>query len=329
MNKTDILTVRDLVVHLPTREGVVQAVDGVSLAVAPGTTIGIVGESGCGKSMLARSIMGLLPARASVSPQSEIHFKNLALRRLSPRRLRSIIGKEMAMVFQDPMSTLNPVMQIGHQIAEGILQHERLTMGEAIRRAADMLETVGIDRPEQRLKQYPHQLSGGQRQRVAIAIALSCSPKLLIADEPTTALDVTVQAEILDLLKRHCTAGTMAMLLISHDLSVVAGRTNETAVMYAGQIVELAPTAQLFRNARMPYTRALLSAMPLLSKPAHRDLASIKGHPPDLIDPPTGCRFQPRCPRGRSECRSTPPPFTRRKETPYGYACWYPLGRSD
>jgi peptide/nickel transport system ATP-binding protein len=316
-------------VHLSAKRGMVHAVDGVSFVLRKGKTLGIVGESGCGKSMLGRAIMGLLPGNAILAPRSEVIFQGVSLHSLSPERRRDIIGNEIAMVFQDPMTSLNPVMRIGHQIAEGMLQHQQMKKKDAWERAAHLLQKVGIDNPATRLRHYPHQLSGGQRQRVAIAIALACSPKLLIADEPTSALDVTVQAEILDLLNRHRLCEGMAMLLISHDLSVVAGRTDDIAVMYAGQIVEFRSTPELFQNPRMPYTKALLAAMPLLSKPAHADLATIGGLPPDLVAPSPGCRFSPRCPRRRKRCRTTTPPFELMKGTLYGYACWYPLDSND
>jgi oligopeptide/dipeptide ABC transporter ATP-binding protein len=316
-------------VHLPTKRGVVQAVDGVSFVLRKGKTLGIVGESGSGKSMLGRTIMGLLPGNAILSPRSEVIFQGASLLRLSPKQRRDISGNEIAMVFQDPMTALNPVRRIGHQIAEGMRQHQSMKKIDAWDRAAHLLQKVGIDCPAARLRHYPHQLSGGQRQRVAIAIALACSPKLLIADEPTSALDVTVQAEILDLLSRHRRCEGMAMLLISHDLSIVAGHTDEIAVMYAGQIVEFRSTQELFQDPRMPYTKALLAAMPLLSKPAHGDLATIGGLPPDLVAPSPGCRFSPRCPRRREKCCAVTPPFEPMNGSLYGYACWYPLDSND
>ncbi len=320
-----ILTIDHLFVRLPARQGMVRAVDGISLKLMPGKALGLVGESGCGKSMLGRAIMGLLPKHAHVSEHSEIFFRNRALHRMTGKQVRKIIGKEMAMIFQNPMSSLNPVMKIGRQITESLNHHLAIKKKDARDRVVQLLRAVGIGAPTQRLGQYPHQLSGGLCQRVAIAIALSCDPALLIADEPTTALDVTVQAEILDLLNAHQKKTQMAMILISHDLSVVAGRTDETAVMYAGQIVEHAPTAVLFQNARMPYTRALLDAIPRLSDTAHADLKSIAGNPPDLVDTAPGCRFSPRCPAARTKCKTKAPPFTHINGTRYGYACWYPL----
>jgi peptide/nickel transport system ATP-binding protein len=321
-----ILTVKNLSVGLPTDRGTVHAVDGISFALMPGQTLGLVGESGCGKSMLARAVMGLLPRSAIVPAQSEIIFQSTVLHRHNGKQSRKIIGKDMAMVLQDPMASLNPVMKIGCQITESLIHHMKINKKHALDRAVQLLQAVGIGMPVQRLGQYPHQLSGGLRQRVAIAIALSCNPSVLIADEPTTALDVTVQAEILDLLNTHRENEQMAMVLISHDLGVVAGRTDETAVMYAGQFVEHAPTSVLFQNARMPYTKALLDAIPLISTPAHTDLKSVAGNPPDLIDPPSGCRFSPRCPQVQIKCRITAPPFININGTDYGYACWYPLG---
>ena len=255
-----MLSVEDVVVDLPTPRGNLRAVDRVDLTVGAGQTLGVVGESGCGKTMLSRAILQLLPKKAKLS--GRVMFDGQDLLQLSPEKLRKLRGRSLAVVFQDPMTSLNPVLTIGTQLIETLQEHLELDDATATRRSVELLAAVGIPAPEQRLAQYPHQLSGGMRQRVAIAIALSCEPKLLIADEPTTALDVTIQAQILDLLAREQRRRHMAMILITHDLGVVAGRTDEVAVMYAGRVVERAPTPALFKKMRMPYTEALLAALP-------------------------------------------------------------------
>ena len=260
MTGNTLLSVQNVVVDLPTPRGNLRAVDHVDLTVGAGQTLGVVGESGCGKTMLSRAILQLLPKKAKLS--GRVMFDGQDLLQLSPEKLRKLRGRSLAVVFQDPMTSLNPVLTIGTQLIETLQEHLELDDATATRRSVELLAAVGIPAPEQRLAQYPHQLSGGMRQRVAIAIALSCEPKLLIADEPTTALDVTIQAQILDLLAREQRRRHMAMILITHDLGVVAGRTDEVAVMYAGRVVERAPTPALFKKMRMPYTEALLAAPP-------------------------------------------------------------------
>ena len=260
MTENTLLSVEDVVVDLPTPRGNLRAVDRVDLTVGAGQTLGVVGESGCGKTMLSRAILQLLPKKAKLS--GRVMFDGQDLLQLSPEKLRKLRGRSLAVVFQDPMTSLNPVLTIGTQLIETLQEHLELDDATARKRSIELLAAVGIPAPEQRLAQYPHQLSGGMRQRVAIAIALSCEPKLLIADEPTTALDVTIQAQILDLLAREQRRRHMAMILITHDLGVVAGRTDEVAVMYAGRVVERAPTPALFKKMRMPYTEALLAALP-------------------------------------------------------------------
>ncbi len=255
MTEGTLLSVEDVIVDLPTPRGNLRAVDHVDLTVGAGRTLGVVGESGCGKTMLSRAILQLLPKKAKLS--GRVMFDGQDLLQLSPEKLRKLRGRSLAVVFQDPMTSLNPVLTIGTQLIETLQEHLELDMAAATKRSVELLAAVGIPAPEQRLMQYPHQLSGGMRQRVAIAIALSCEPKLLIADEPTTALDVTIQAQILDLLAREQRRRHMAMILITHDLGVVAGRTDEVAVMYAGRVVERAPTPALFKKMRMPYTEAL------------------------------------------------------------------------
>jgi peptide/nickel transport system ATP-binding protein len=325
-----ILSVENLRAHFQTPRGLVQAIDGVTLDVAEGRALGLVGESGCGKSVFARTIMGLLPSYTRIQPGSDVQFLGRDLLSMPLRERRALCGPEMAMIFQDPMTSLNPVMKIGEQIAEGMVYHLGTSHSAARARALELLVEVGIPQAEQRLDQYPHQLSGGMRQRVAIAIALACEPKLLIADEPTTALDVTVQAGILDLLQREQRARSMTTILITHDLGVVAGRCDEVAVMYAGKIVERAATAELFSSMRMPYTRALLDSIPKLDQPAHQRLNSIGGRPPQLIEPPSGCRFAPRCSKAEEQCRTHEPALQQAANGngAHLFACWQPLSVS-
>src|SRR5690242_6268538 len=318
-----LLSVEGITVDLPTPRGALRAVDHVDLTLAPGRTLGIVGESGCGKTMLSRAVLQLLPKRAE--RKGRVMFAGRDLFRLSPEELRRLRGPELAVVFQDPMTSLNPVLTIGTQIVETLQAHLGLDTSAALRRGAELLAEVGIPAPEQRLRQYPHQLSGGMRQRVAIAIALSCEPRLLIADEPTTALDVTIQAQILDLLAREQRRRHMAMILITHDLGVVAGRSDEVAVMYAGKVVERAPTPALFKKMRMPYTEALLAAIPKLDSPPHTALPAIAGRPPDPTRPLPGCSFSPRCRYADDHCRHAKPTLADPERSGGLYACWHPL----
>ena len=319
-----LLEVKDLRTWLPTDRGWVKAVDDVSFGLHSGRTLGIVGESGCGKSMLARTIMGLLPVCANVSEASSVAYNGQELVGMPGKRIRRIIGREIAIIFQDPMTSLNPVMKVGRQIAEVLRCHLGLDRQTAHERVIALLDLVGIPMAKRRADQYPHHLSGGLRQRVAIAIALACEPQLLIADEPTTALDVTVQAEILDLLTRLQNEKQMAMILITHDLGIVAGRTHEVAVMYGGKIVEQASTELLFSAMAMPYTRALMDAIPRLDNPPHTKLRVIEGQPPDLVNLPPGCRFAPRCKLATSQCRHKEPALTRIDGGPHWAACWHP-----
>jgi oligopeptide transport system ATP-binding protein len=306
-----LLEVDDLATHFFTREGVVRAVDGVSFAVEKGETLGIVGESGCGKSVTALSIMGLIPRPPAKIVSGSVMFEGRELTKLSERRLEDVRGREIAMIFQDPMTSLNPTLTIGTQITETIRRHYDVPQKQANKKAIELLEEVRIPRAAERLTDYPHRFSGGMRQRVMIAIALSCDPKLLIADEPTTALDVTVQASVLDLLDDLRHEHEMAMIIITHDMGVVAEAADDIIVMYAGQIVEHASTLDLFDNPEHPYTEALLGALPQIEGEGirHGRLTAIPGRPPDLIDPPAACRFGPRCPyanRGDS-CTTTMP----------------------
>jgi peptide/nickel transport system ATP-binding protein len=322
-----ILEVNNLQALLPTHRGIVKAVDRVSLRLHRGKTLGIVGESGCGKSMLARAIMGLLPAGSMVPSESIVSFDGRNLIRLKKAQIRQIIGREIAMIFQDPMTSLNPVMKVGQQIAEVICYHLKVSRRTAHKRAVSLLDLVGIPMADRRANQYPHQLSGGLRQRVAIAIALACEPKLLIADEPTTALDVTVQATILDLLAALQQEKQMAMILITHDLGVVAGRTDDAAVMYAGRVVEYAATDDPFRQMHMPYTHALMAAIPRLANPPHTMLRAIDGQPPDMVALPEGCRFASRCWKAQQLCLDSEPILKPINGRGHEIACWYPLSK--
>jgi oligopeptide/dipeptide ABC transporter ATP-binding protein len=306
-----LLEVRDLRTHFTTREGVVRAVDGVSLSVDSGRTLGLVGESGCGKSVTALSLLGLIPKPPARIVGGEVLFRGRDLTTLSERELEDVRGKRIAMVFQDPMTSLNPTLTIETQLVETMRRHLDVSRREARRRAVELLDEVGIPNPESRLGDYPHRLSGGMRQRVMIAIALSCEPDVLIADEPTTALDVTVQAQVLDLLDRLRREHDMAMIVITHDMGVIAEVADEVAVMYAGQIVEQASAAALFARPEHPYTEALLGALPQLDDDASRvgRLTAIPGRPPSLVEPPAGCRFAARCPYAEEPdgCAEHPP----------------------
>jgi peptide/nickel transport system ATP-binding protein len=318
-----LLSVENVAVDLPTPRGPLRAVDRVDLTLGAGRTLGIVGESGCGKTMLSRVILQLLPKTARLS--GRVMFDGQDLARIDRERLRKLRGRSLAVVFQDPMTSLNPVLTIGTQLGATLQEHLELDAVHARTRSAELLAAVGIPAPEQRLGQYPHQLSGGMRQRVAIAIALSCEPKLLIADEPTTALDVTIQAQILDLLAREQRRRHMAMILITHDLGVVAGRTDEVAVMYAGRVVERAPTPSLFRAMQMPYTEALLAAIPKLDAAPHTPLPAISGRPPDPTRPLKGCSFAPRCRYAGVRCHQEKPALTASRSADHHYACFHPI----
>ena len=306
-----LLEVRDLRTHFFTREGVVRAVDGVSLSVERGRTLGLVGESGCGKSVTALSIIGLIPQPPARIVGGEVLFDGRDLTTLPERELEDVRGQRIAMIFQDPMTSLNPTLTIETQLVETIRRHTDVSRREARRRAVELLDEVGIPKPEARIGDYPHRLSGGMRQRVMIAIALSCEPDLLIADEPTTALDVTVQAQVLDLLDELRREHDMAMIVITHDMGVIAEVADEVAVMYAGQIVEQASATELFARPEHPYTEALLGALPQLEDDASRAgrLTAIPGRPPSLLDPPAGCRFAARCPYANEPdgCAEHPP----------------------
>jgi peptide/nickel transport system ATP-binding protein len=325
-----LLAVDDLVTHFRTERGNVRAVDGVSFEVAQGETLGIVGESGSGKTVLSRSIMGLLPPK-NVVRKGRVFFEGRELSALSQEEMRSVWGAEIGMVFQDPMTSLNPVMKIGTQVTEGLRTHLKMDKNRARETAVALLKSVAIPEPERRLKQYPFELSGGMRQRVSIAIAIACGPKLLMADEPTTALDVTVQAQILNVLQDKQRERNMGMILVTHDLGVVAGRTDHIAVMYAGKIVEKAPTRTLFKEMRMPYTEALIKSIPKMEQSSHTRLLAITGRPPDLVNPPKGCNFAPRCPYAQDQCMEEEPPLLSDSTVSSGheFACWFPVGSAE
>ncbi|GAT64625.1 peptide ABC transporter permease [Planomonospora sphaerica] len=318
-----LLQVAGLRTHLPTPRGTVRAVDGVSFTVRRGRTLAIVGESGSGKSMLIRSVLGLVPGPGALRG-GRVYLDGRDLTGLSPEQMRRVLGTRFGAVFQDPMTALNPVRRIGVQLAEPLRVHLGLDAKAARARGTELLASVGVPEPARVMRRYPHQLSGGMRQRVTIAMALSCGPDVLFADEPTTALDVTVQDQVLRLIRRQREERRMAVVLVSHDLSVVAEWADEVVVMYAGKVVERGPTAALFERTRMPYTEALLAAVPKLTDPAHHPLRLIAGRPPDLADPPAGCSFRPRCPYARERCAAEEPPLLPAETPGHLYACWYP-----
>src|SRR5262245_9813018 len=302
-----LLEIKDLRVAFHGDRGrITHAVDSVDLAVASGTTLGLVGESGCGKSVTSLAVMGLLPRSATIT--GRIGFEGIDLLALPDRAMRDLRGDRLAMIFQEPMTSLNPSYTIGEQIVEAVVRHRGVSRREARAHAIDMLTKVKIPTPERRIDDYPHKLSGGMRQRVMIAMALSCDPELLIADEPTTALDVTIQAEILDLLRELKATTLSAVIMITHDLGVVAEICDEVAVMYAGEIVERAPIDVIFERPGHPYTVGLLGSIPRLDRRTER-LATVPGRVPDMTAPPPGCRFAPRCPFASEICVAAPPPL--------------------
>jgi oligopeptide/dipeptide ABC transporter ATP-binding protein len=317
-----LLEIRDLRTYLYTSQGIVRAVDGVSFAIAAGETVALVGESGCGKSMTALSVMRLVPEPQGRIVGGEILFQGRDLLKLDAEEMRRVRGAEIAMIFQEPMTSLNPVLTIGRQIREALEAHEpALTKAAAEARALELLRRVGIPDPERCLGAYPHQLSGGMRQRVMIAIALSCRPKLILADEPTTALDVTIQAQILELMRELSQESGLALLLITHNLGVVARYAKRVHVMYAGRIVESAEVKRLYRSPRHPYTLGLLRSVPRLDQPRREKLDPISGQPPDLWNLPPGCSFRPRCRFAVERCALEAPPL---RELGGGHvsACW-------
>jgi len=306
MDRDHLLQVTDLKITFKTEEGELTAVNGVTFHVDHGEIVGLVGESGCGKSVTSESILGLLDGKRTIC-EGEIRYKDRNLLELPESRMREIRGNEISMIFQDPMSSLNPVFTIGDQIAEAIMIHQKAGRKEALKRAVEMLRLTGIPSPERRVSEYPHQLSGGMRQRVMIALALSCRPNLLIADEPTTALDVTIQNQILQLIKSLKDELNMGVLLITHDLGVVAETCSRVLVMYLGQIIEEADVNDLFESPLHPYTQGLLKSVPQLDGDRKRRLHVIKGTVPSLRNIPQGCRFAPRCEYATEKCREEPP----------------------
>ncbi|GLQ11618.1 peptide ABC transporter ATP-binding protein [Devosia yakushimensis] len=322
-----LLDVKDLKVTVPARGGVATIVDGVSFHVNKGEALGVVGESGCGKSITAMSLLGLLPPGGKVA-QGSATFEGDDLFKLSGSRMRKVRGGRISVVFQDPMTSLNPVMRVGDQIAEPLMEHLRLSKADAWKRAGELLRLVGIPGGETRLVNYPHELSGGMRQRVMIAIGLACEPPLVIADEPTTALDVTIQAQIVDLVKDLRARLGMSIIWITHDLALVSGLVDRVMVLYSGKIVEEAPVDALYANPTHPYTRGLLASLPRLDGEESRRLPSIAGTPPDPRRRPAGCPFAPRCGLKVSRCESEMPPL----ETVSGgvsahrAACWVTVG---
>lgn len=317
---TSILSVHDLHTHFRTDDGVVKAVDGVSFELAEGETLGIVGESGSGKSVTCLSLLRLIPSPPAHFPNGQVFFENRDLLKLSDREMQRIRGNHIAMIFQDPMSSLNPYLTVERQLTEVLELHRGVSRAEARVQCIEMLAKVGIPSPGKRIDQYPHQYSGGMRQRVMIAMALLCNPKLLIADEPTTALDVTIQAQIMELIHELKQDLNMSVILITHDLGVVAGTTDRVAVMYAGRIVEQGTTDEVFATPRHPYTRGLLQSVPRLDLQQPM-LTAIPGLPPDLSALPSGCPFHPRCRYATDRCRSDYPEVV---QFPSGHwsACW-------
>jgi len=321
-----LLEIEGLRTEIQLRTRVVKAVDGVTLTVEPGETLGVVGESGCGKTMVANSIMRLLPHGGHIVGGS-IRLAGQELTSMTDEEIRAVRGNEIGMVFQDPLTSLNPTMNIGRQIAESVILHKRVPKQEALERAAEVLSLVGMPNPTERLRDYPHQLSGGLRQRVIIAMALACQPKLLIADEPTTALDVTIQAQILALLDDLKRRLGMAVVLITHDMGVIAGHADRTMVMYAGKVIESASTDRLFEDVHHPYTEALLASIPRLDQDKTQRLYAIPGLPPDLSRPLSACRFAPRCQYATEICRAEEPPLAG-EDAGHPYACFHPVSRA-
>jgi peptide/nickel transport system ATP-binding protein len=315
-----LLDVIDLRVHLFTNRGVVPAVDGISFSIEAGEALGIVGESGCGKTMTALSLMRLLPSPPARVIAGSIRFQDEDILAMEPARLRALRGGAMAMIYQDPQTSLNPVFSIGEQIAESVRLHRADSRAAARARAIDMLRVVNIPDPARVAESYPHQLSGGMRQRAVIAMALACDPRLLIADEPTTALDVTIQAQILDLLRKLRGDLGLAVILITHDLGVIADLVDDVAVMYAGKIVEYAPVRTLFADPKHPYTRGLLRSVPSLEMREHR-LRTIEGTVPPPLAMPAGCRFNPRCALSTAICHEQEPPMVATAPDARA-ACW-------
>ncbi len=325
-----LLDVRGLEVTFPTPRGALRALDGVSFSVPPGRALALVGESGSGKSVTAKAIMNLLPSTATIG--GEVWFDGREIRALPKAETRHLLGVDVAMIFQDPMTALNPVKRIGAQLTEHVRYHKGLSRTDARDRAIEVLERVNVPAARTRLRQYPHELSGGLRQRMVIAMALACGPKLLIADEPTTALDVTVQKQILDLLDELRADLDMTMILITHDLGVAFGRCDEIAVMYAGRAVERVVSSRILDHMQHPYTEALLDTIPKVENAPHTRLDPIPGRPPDLTRPPAGCRFAPRCRYAQSMCLTDDPALRAGGslgDAAHLFACHLPVGSEE
>ncbi|MBS4537000.1 ABC transporter ATP-binding protein [Clostridium sp. D2Q-11] len=316
-----LLDVKDLRVSFDTYAGEVQAVRGVSFYVNKGEALAIVGESGCGKSVTAQSTMQLIPMPPGRIKDGSVMFNGKDLTKLTDRQMESVRGSEISMIFQDPMTSLNPTMKVGKQIMEGLIKHQRMSKSEAKKKAIEMLDVVGIPNPDKRVEQYPHEFSGGMRQRAMIAIALACNPKLLIADEPTTALDVTIQAQILDLMKGLQRDFDTSIILITHDLGVVADMAQRVVVMYAGKVIESGTLDEIFYDGQHPYTWGLLNSVPRLDTNAKEKLIPIEGTPPDLFSPPKGCPFAARCDYAMPICREEMPEETFLTEDHF-VKCW-------
>jgi oligopeptide transport system ATP-binding protein len=321
-----VLEVKDLVTRFHTQDGVVHAVNGVSFTLNESETLGVVGESGCGKSVTMMSLLQLIPTPPGKIVSGEANFLGNDLLKMSRDEIRAVRGAQIGMVFQDPMTSLNPVLTIGRQLTEPLELHMGMSREQARERAVELLRLVGIPSAEGRLEDYPHQFSGGMRQRVMIAMALACTPQILIADEPTTALDVTIQAQIIDLVKRLRQELGTAIIWITHDLGIIAGIAHRVMVMYAGFIVERAPVKELYANPQHPYTRGLIGSLPRVDDEQARRLVNIEGLPPDLLDKPVGCQFAPRCPYAYDRCR-TEIPELRPVEVGHEVACWWDIDR--
>jgi oligopeptide transport system ATP-binding protein len=316
-----LLDVRDLKITFSTRQGEINAVNGVSFDVRRGEVVALVGESGCGKSATALSLLRLIPDPPGRVTDGQILFEGRDLRTMSTRQIEAIRGDRIAMIFQDPMTSLNPVHTIGRQVGEPLRVHRGASVNNALAKAAELLRGVNISEPEVRMQNYPHQFSGGMRQRVTIAMGMGCTPDLIVADEPTTALDVTIQAQVLELLRQQVDDSRSGMLIITHNLGVVAQYADRVCVMYAGRIVESAMAHELYSDPRHPYTVGLLRSVPRLDQPATERLAEIAGQPPDPLKLPAGCPFQPRCPRAIDRCRDAMPPLEAVSPT-HKRACW-------
>jgi oligopeptide/dipeptide ABC transporter ATP-binding protein len=318
-----LLSVKDLVIEFSTQRGIVRAIDGVSFDIMPGETLGLVGESGCGKSVTSLAILGLIPSPPGRIVSGSIQLEGRELVGLPESDYRHIRGKEISMIFQEPMTALNPVFTIATQMTDVLMRHQGMSRKQAKAHAIDMLALVGIPSPEKRINEYPHQMSGGMRQRVMIGMALSCNPKLLLADEPTTALDVTTQAQVLEqMVKLQDELGT-SVVLVTHDLGVVAQSCSRAVVMYAGRIAEEAPIHSLFKTPHHPYSEGLLKSIPRIREQKLDELPTIPGTVPDLLHLPAGCRFGDRCDRADEQCHQQEPPLIRKGE--YAVACYHPV----